>query len=149
MRHFMTVKVRKRASEISILDRQKKTAKLDVIFHETFKNHQREYFNNLDTKKVTNNRAFWRTVVSIFSNKNSKSDTTTLKEDHKTALDEKELCRSFSTYFANIVSDRKVPNIHKDVSDIRCNHDLMLAAINTFQNHLSVLKSTKWSLQNY
>ena len=139
MRHFMTVKVRKRASEISILDRQKKTAKLDVIFYETFKNHQREYFNNL----VTNNRAFWRTLVSIFSNKNSKSDTITLKEDHKTALDEKELCRSFSTYFANIVSDRKVPNIHKDVSDIRCNHDLMLAAINTFQNHLSVLKSTK------
>ena len=72
MRHFMTVKVRKRASEISILDRQKKTAKLDVIFYETFKNHQREYFNNLDTKKVTNNRSFWRTLVSIFSNKNSK-----------------------------------------------------------------------------
>ena len=30
---------------------------------------KKEYFNNLDTKKVTDNRTFWRTVVPIFSNK--------------------------------------------------------------------------------
>ena len=33
---------------------------------------KKEYFNNLDTKKVTDNKTFWRTVVPAFSSKNSK-----------------------------------------------------------------------------
>ena len=44
----------------------------------------------------------------------------------------KELCRTFSTYFTNIVSDLQIPNICKDASDIRSNHYPVLAAINTF-----------------
>ena len=40
-----------------------------------------EYFNNLDTKKVTDNKTIWRTVAATFSNKNSKSDKTILKEE--------------------------------------------------------------------
>ena len=31
---------------------------------------KKEYFSNLDTKKVTDNKTFWRTVVTTFSNKN-------------------------------------------------------------------------------
>ena len=42
---------------------------------------KKEYFNNLDTKKVTDNKAFWRTVVPTFSNKNSKSDKISLNEE--------------------------------------------------------------------
>ena len=38
----------------------------------------------------------------IFSNKNS-SDKIIIKEAGKTVSDEKELCRTFNTYFANIV----------------------------------------------
>ena len=44
-----------------------------------------------------------------------------------------------SFHFANIVSDLKIPNIHEDVSDIRTNHDSVLAALNKFQNHPSVV----------
>ena len=32
------------------------------------------YFNNLDIRKVTDNRTFWKNVVPLFSNKFSKSD---------------------------------------------------------------------------
>ena len=56
-------------------------------------------------------------------------------EDDKTVSDEKELCRTFSIDFANIVSDIKVPNIHENLSDIRRNHDPVLTVINTFHNH--------------
>ena len=31
---------------------------------------KKEYFNNLDTKKVTNNKAFRKTAFPTFSNKN-------------------------------------------------------------------------------
>ena len=66
---------------------------------------KKEYFSNLDIKKVTDNKTFWRTVVPNFSNKNSKSEKIILNEEGKTVLYVKELCRTFSTYFANIVSD--------------------------------------------
>ena len=50
---------------------------------------KKEYFNNLDTKKVTDNKTFWRTVVPTFSSKNSKSDKIILNEEGKTVSDEK------------------------------------------------------------
>ena len=100
---------------------------------------KKEYFNNLGTKKITDNKTFWRTVVPTFSNKNSKSDKIILNEEGKTITDEKELCRTFSTYFANIVSDLKIPKIQDNAFDIKSNHDPVLAAINTFQNHPSVV----------
>ena len=98
---------------------------------------KKEYFNNLDIKKITDNITFWRTVVPLFSNKNSNSNKLNLNEDGKTVSDEKKLCRTFSTYFANKVSNLKIPNIHEDASDIRSNPDPVLAAINTFQNQPS------------
>ena len=84
---------------------------------------KKEYFNNLDIKKVIDNKTFWRTIIPTFPNKNLKNDKTILNEEDKTVSDEKELCRTFSTYFANIVSDVQ----------------LELLAINTFQNHPSVV----------
>ena len=83
---------------------------------------KKEYFNHLDTKKATDDKTFWKTVVLIFLNKNSKSDKIILNEE-KTVSDEKELCRTFSTYFANIVSDLQIPKIHKGASNIGSNHD--------------------------
>ena len=98
---------------------------------------KKEYFNNLDTKKVTNNKAFRKTAFPTFSNKNSKSDKIIQNEEGKSVA--KELCRTFSTYFANIVSDLQIPKTQDNVFDIKSNHDPVLAAINTFQNHPSVV----------
>ena len=109
---------------------------------------KKEYFNNLDTKKVTDNKTFWRTVVPTFSNKNSKSDKIIVNEEGKTVSDEKELCRTFNTYFANIISDLKIPKIQDNASNIKSNHDLVLAAINTFQNHPSVVNINQRELNS-
>ena len=49
---------------------------------------KKEYFNNLDTKKVTDNKTFWITVVPTFSNKNSKSNKIFLNEEGNTISDE-------------------------------------------------------------
>ena len=40
--------------------------------------------------------------------------------------------QTFSTYFANVISDLQIPNIHKNVSNVRSGHDLVLTAINPF-----------------
>ena len=65
----------------------------------------------LSNKKVTDNRTFWKTVVHIFSSKNSKSDKIILNKDGKAVSDEKGLRKTFSTYFENIVSDLQIPKL--------------------------------------
>ena len=44
---------------------------------------KKEYFNNLDIKKVIDNKTFWRTIVPTFPNKNLKNDKTILNEEEK------------------------------------------------------------------
>ena len=48
---------------------------------------KKQCLNNLGTKNVNDNRTFWRTVVTTFLNKNSKSGKMILNEDIKTALE--------------------------------------------------------------
>ena len=77
---------------------------------------KKDCFNNLDTKKVTDNRTFWGTAIPVFWSKNSKRDKFILNEEGKTVSDEKELYRTFSTYFANVVSDLQIPKINRWIS---------------------------------
>ena len=60
------------------------------------------------------------------------SDKNILNEDDKTVSDKKEFYRTFITYFAYVVSDLQITNVHKDAFNIMSNHDPVLAAINTF-----------------
>ena len=68
----------------------------------------------------------------FFKQKLIKSDKIILNEEGKTVSDKKELCRTFNTYFANIVSHLQIPKIQDNASNIKSNHDPVLAAINTF-----------------
>ena len=67
------------------------------------------------------------------------SDKIILNEDDKTISDKKEFYRTFRTYFAYAVSDLQISNVHRDAFNIMSNHDLVLAAVNTFQNHPNVI----------
>ena len=99
-----------------------------AIYTFGFTTSSKEYLNNLDTKKVTDNKTVWRTVVPTFSNKNSKSNKIILNEESKTISDEKELCRTFSTYFASIDSDLKIPEIPDNASNIMSIYDPVVSS---------------------
>ena len=74
------------------------------------KNTKRTYFNNLDIRKVTDNRTSWKTVVALFSNKFSKSEKINLTEGNKTMSNDDELCRVFNNFFSKTVDRLKIPN---------------------------------------
>ena len=93
----------------------------------------------MGTNKVTDNKRFWRTVVPTFSHKSSKNDKIILIEEGKTVSDKKELSRTFSTDFSNILCNLEIPKIQDNASyNHESNHDPVVAAINTFPNHPSV-----------
>ena len=75
------------------------------------KSTKRTYFNNLDIRKVTDNRTFWKTVVPLFSNKFSKSEKINLTEENKTISNDDGLCQVFNNFFSKIVDELKIPNI--------------------------------------
>ena len=80
------------------------------------KTTKKQYFNNLNTTKVTDNSTFWKTVVPLFTNKPSRGEKVILKEGNKNITNGVELCEVFNTYFSNIVASLNIPNSNNYIS---------------------------------
>ena len=65
------------------------------------------YSNNLDIKKVTDNRTFWKTVVPMFSNKFSRNEKINLTEENEVVSTDSELSRVFDNFSSNAVENLK------------------------------------------
>ena len=94
----------------NLSDRKNYTSQRNLC-KKLLKSTKRTYFNNLDIRKVTDNRTFWKTVVPLFSNKFSKSEKINLTEGNKTISNDDEMCRVFKKFFSKIVDALKIPNI--------------------------------------
>ena len=75
-----------------------KRSRLRNIFlkHRTNTNKKKSYFENLDTKKSTDNRSFWRTVLPLFPQNSSKGEKINLIDDSKNINSDEELCETFN-----------------------------------------------------
>ena len=97
---------------------------------------KKDFFDNLDVKRVTDNKQFWKTVKSCLTDKTLKGGRVTLIENEKVVSDEKELVKNFNEYFSNIV-----PNLDiQRPPSIILHHDPVLNAIKKFDNHPSILE---------
>ena len=116
---FMTKDLHKAIMKISKLrskflksrnlsDRKNYTSQRNLC-KKLLKNTKRTYFNNLDIRKVTDNRKFWKTVVPLFSNKFLKSEKINLTEGNKAISNDDELCRVFNNFFS------KTADEHSDI----------------------------------
>ena len=75
---------------------------------------EKDFFNNLDVDRVTDNKQFWKTVKPCLTDKTLKDKRITLIDNEKVVSDEKELVKIFNEYFSNIVSNldnQRPPNI--------------------------------------
>ena len=62
--------------------------------------NERDYFGNVNNKIVTDNRKFWKTISSLFSEKTFHRECITLKESNKTITNNVELAEMFNTFFS-------------------------------------------------
>ena len=72
------------------------------------------FFNNLDAKRVTYNKKFWKTVKPCLTDKSFKDERITLIVNEKIASDKRGLVKIFNEFFSNIVSNLDIqhaPNI--------------------------------------
>ena len=63
------------------------------------------YFESLNTKKIKENRTFWKAVVPLFTNKTSRGEKIILTEAETHISDDKKICKLFNNLFSNVLSD--------------------------------------------
>ena len=86
---------------------------------------KKDSFNNLDVKRVIDNKQFWKTVKPCLIDK-------TLKDEGITLIENKKVLSDFSNIVSNLDIQRP-PNI-------TLHHDPVLNAIKKFENHPSILE---------
>ena len=103
------------------------------------KNTKKSYFENLDTKKITDNRNFWRTVLPLFTQNSSKGEKINLIDDGKTISSDKELCETFNQFFSNVVPTLNIPK-PKSFPMASGSLDPSISVIKSFDKHPSIVK---------
>ena len=74
--------------------------------------NEKNYFESLDIKYVTDSKMFGKTVAPLFSSKSKASNKTTLSENEKLIINDQKGPEVFNNYFNIIVKELNIP-IHQ------------------------------------
>ena len=103
------------------------------------KNTKKSYFENLDPKKNTGNKSFWRTALPLFTQKPSKDEKINLIDDGKTISGNDELCETFNQFFSNVVPTLNIPS-PKSFPMASEGLDPVMSVIKTSDKYPSIVK---------
>ena len=67
------------------------------------------YHANLNVKHIVDNKQFWRTVKSLFSDKTVSNEIITLGEDETVTTQDKPNVELLNIFFSNAVKNLKIP----------------------------------------
>ena len=72
---------------------------------------KKAYYSNLNVKDVVDNKKFWKTIKSFFSDKSNNFENISLIENGNLLTDDFEIAEIFNKYFQNLVHNLvlKVP----------------------------------------
>ena len=94
------------------------------------------FYSNLDTKVVINNRTFWKTVKSFLSEKVTKHSKINLVKNDKNISREDQIAKKFSEYFISI------PTLNMPSNGYKCPHlseqDPIFKILDNYKDHLSI-----------
>ena len=110
---------------------------------------KRQYFTNLNTHDVTDNKTFCKAVNPLLTGKvKTKSKATLIVKNYKDnsteyseeiILDDKEMAEVFNKFFVNIVPDLKITASHNWNKDFQKTNDPVLNAISKYKCHPSIV----------
>ena len=108
-----------------------------------YKKERKKYYENLDSKQITDNRKFWKTVRPFLTDKGSSSSKITLVNGEAILSDAHSISTQFSNFYQNAV---KSLGISKDLITNEDNmgiHDPILSSVVKYSKHPSVLTIKK------
>ena len=112
------------------------------------KKTKRNYFSNLNTKCVVDNKKFWKTVKSSFSYKSNNFESIALVENDSNVSNDNGVANIFIEYFRNLVEGLNL-HVPENLVHYHCKgEDPISSAILKYQNHPSITAIKKIHLLN-
>ena len=129
----------------SYIDRKAYNKKRNYVVS-LLRNEKKNFYSSLDTKVVTDNRTFCKTVKPLLSEKVTKHCKINLVEDDKIISRDDQIAKKFSEYFINI------PILNMPSNGYKCpdssEQDPILKILDKYKNHPSIkLIKTKNNFQ--
>ena len=100
---------------------------------------KKEYYGNLDPRKVAHNRTFWNTVKPLLSNKSVENEKTVLVEKEEILSKDNSVAKVLNNFFSNIVKTLGISDYMHSHPLAKEVNDPTLRAIMKYRNHPSVL----------
>ena len=104
-----------------------------------FRKEKKLYYNNLDTKLITDNKTFWKTVSPLFSDKHFRLNKITLLVGDEIISEDAEVAKQFNNYFSNVVSKLNIKGFETDFI-FNPENDTISNIIKKYNSHPSILK---------
>ena len=100
------------------------------------RNEKKNFYGNLDTKVVIDNRTFWKNVKPLLSEKVTKQSKINLVEDDKIISRYEQIAKRFSEYFISI------PILHMSSNGYKCpdssEQDPIVKILDNYKDHQSI-----------
>ena len=93
------------------------------------RNEKKNLFESIDTKKITDNKMFWKTAKPFISNKCRFFENITLGKGDDTITDNAKVADIFNDFFSNVVKNLKITINENIISDTNGIDDPVLKAI--------------------
>ena len=111
---------------------------------------KKNFFNNIITRGIIDNKAFWKTVKPFFTDEIQTKSKITLNEKNvvsevgqeqivskKVISEDQAVSEVFNKFLINIVPNLKIPTNHNYDTDFLVTNDQV--ALNKFRNHPSII----------
>ena len=104
-----------------------------------YKKEKRQYYNNLDLRKVTDNKLFWKTIKPLMSDKGTSANKICIAENDKLLVKEEDVANSLNNYFDKAINNLEINENKLLLSDVSCLTDPIDITVQKFRNHPSIL----------
>ena len=116
------------------------------------RSEKKNFFSNINTSDITDNKTFWKTVKPFFTDKiKTKSKITLIEKNivsqegqekivsEKIITEDQAVAEVFNNFFINIVPNLKISTDHGYDNDFIATDDQVTNAVNKFRNHSSII----------
>ena len=104
-----------------------------------YKKERKKYYANLDLKKITDNKKFWKTTKPFLSDKGVTKTDVILIEGNEIIQEDQEVAKKFGKCFSNAVSDLNlsIPSEYKNEENVGID-DPIDSIIAKYSDHPSI-----------
>ena len=128
------------------------------------RSEKKNFFTNINTSDITDNKTFWKTVKPFFTDKiKTKSKITLIEKtivsqegqekivSEKIITEDQAVAEAFNEFFINIVPNFKTSTDHGYDNDFIATDDQVTNAVNKLRNHSSIImiKNKKKNYQSF